>query len=133
VRKTQKKTKKQRAKHEIEQDAELEYKATYEANFDRDFKPILIKNHIRYAVENMKNQVRLKIKNRTTQYGREKMGNLEKVLMDKIATWDVEWRRGSPTTVLKDFFKDRKILFKMIAKECPEYNPEEDQSGDMSS
>jgi hypothetical protein len=133
VRKQQKKTNKQRSKHDIEQEAESEYKATYEDHFVSNFRPILIKNHIRYAVEDMKNQVRKKIKNRTHQFGRKNMDSLEKVLNDKIALWDGEWRRGSTTTVLKDFLKNRKILFKMIAKECPDYNVLADQAGDVSS
>ena len=133
VRKKLTSLKKQFSKKMVEDAADLEYKTTYEDNFDKEFKSILIKNHIRYAIEDMQKQVRLKIKNRRPHYEKKKMDSLKQALMNQIAARAAIWKNGSSTSVLKDFYKERQSLFKKIAKECPEYQQDENDAGDMSS
>lgn len=133
VRKKLTSLKKQFSKKMVEDAADLEYKTTYEDNFDKEFKPILIKNHIRYAIEDMQKQVRLKIKNRRPHYEKKKMDSLKQALMNQIDARAAIWRNGSSTSVLKEFYKERQSLFKKIAKECPEYQQDENVAGDMSS
>ena len=118
VRKKLTSLKKQFSKKMVEDAADLEYKTTYEDNFDKEFKSILIKNHIRYAIEDMQKQVRLKIKNRRPHYEKKKMDSLKQALMNQIDARAAIWRNGSSTSVLKEFFELRQSLFKQIAKAC---------------
>jgi hypothetical protein len=133
VRKKLSSLKKQVSKKMVEDAADLEYKTTYEDNFDKEFKSILIKNHIRYAIEDIQKQVCLKIKNRRPHYEKKKMDSLKQALMNQIDARAAIWRNGSSTSVLKEFYKERQSLFKKIAKECPEYQKDENVAGDMSS
>jgi hypothetical protein len=122
MRKKLSRSKKQFSKKMLEDMADEEYTKTYAASFEKGFKPILIKNHIRYAVEYLQKQVRLKIQNRKPLYEKEKMNRLKKELTARIDTIEAGWKKGaSGTRVLKEFFKHRRALFQTISEACPDY------------
>lgn len=119
---------------QLEERAEDEYNKTYAASFDQDFKPILIKKHIQYAIEDMEKQVRLKIKNRSTHYDKKKLKELKKALLSQIREIAARWKKDSPGCfALKEYYVLRRNLFNQIDQACPDYKTHENDDGFMSS